>query len=186
MILIRTNHHCLRVGRHTRSIWFSTKNPHEKEGNTNFTGLNHMLGSSQVTHNRLGEQIPRVICTREIVNTGGEAVLLWMEWLTQMKAQILYQILQNVDWSLGESCGAQDILFGVLSQCMVWATRYVREGGLYLYSRLNFSHWSKDSQTSPLKNWTSPMDPTNIKLTEDKPWCIPLPSLTFTLNQYLC
>jgi hypothetical protein len=42
-----------------RSIQFSSIYPHKEEGNINFPGLNHKLGSSWVTPRRLGECIPK-------------------------------------------------------------------------------------------------------------------------------
>jgi hypothetical protein len=39
-----------------------------------------------------------------------------------MKTQILSQILWEVDWSLEETCGAQDLNIGVLFMFLEWAT----------------------------------------------------------------
>jgi hypothetical protein len=71
-----------------------------------------------------------------------------------MKAQILWK----VDWSLVESCGAQDVTFGVLYVCMEWETELWRRWGSIYSQDSNSSHLSKDSQTSPLKDRTSPVE----------------------------
>jgi hypothetical protein len=72
-----------------------------------------------------------------------------------MKAQILSQILQNMDWSLGESCGAQDVTFGVFYECMEWATELWRRWGSIYTQDSNSSRWSKDSWTNLVKDRTS-------------------------------
>jgi hypothetical protein len=51
-----------------RSIQFSTINPHTEEGNTIFWELNHKLGSSWATPNRLGDMSPRVTNISEIID----------------------------------------------------------------------------------------------------------------------
>jgi hypothetical protein len=63
-----------------------------------------------------------------------------------------------VDWILGESCGAQDVLFVSARPMFVVGNQITVEVGVYLYSPLNFNHWSKDSWTNLLKDQTSQVE----------------------------
>jgi hypothetical protein len=59
-----------------------------------------------------------------------------------MKTQILSQILWEVDWSLEETCGAQDLNIGVLFMFLEWATESRRGvcvcgGGLFILKTQN-------------------------------------------------
>jgi hypothetical protein len=55
-------------GQPPKSIRFFTINPHIEEGNTNFSGLNHKLGSFRVIPSRLGDKSLRVTNMNEIVS----------------------------------------------------------------------------------------------------------------------
>jgi hypothetical protein len=50
-----------------RSIRFFAINPHTEEGNTNFSELNHKLGSSRATPSHLGDKSSRVTNTNKII-----------------------------------------------------------------------------------------------------------------------
>jgi hypothetical protein len=66
-----------------------TINPHEEEGNTNFSELTTLLGSSRATPSHLGDWIPKSNRRNEVIEGDGDVLLL--EGGTLKEAQIFYQ-----------------------------------------------------------------------------------------------
>jgi hypothetical protein len=58
-----------------RSIRFFAINPHTEEGNINFPGLNHKLGSFRATPRHLGDKSPRVTNMNEIIGEDERSAL---------------------------------------------------------------------------------------------------------------
>jgi hypothetical protein len=73
---------------HKDQVRLFTINLHEEDGNTNFLGLNHTLGSFQATPSHLRDESPRVTNAIKVVDEDVEVLLLGIKWLTQRLATI--------------------------------------------------------------------------------------------------
>jgi hypothetical protein len=107
-----------------RSTRFSTKNPHEEEGDTDFSGLNQKLVSSWATPSCLGDRLPKS-------NKPNQGCQWWsslarIRWLTQGE---LKSSLKNNGWGLEDWESVGELKFWILKCFSVGRSGQKGEGG---------------------------------------------------------